>query len=232
VKVGYAETSIDADLNRLLRSQKGVRVEQILRDRRHVGLPGPARKSVAAGEFGVPRVELECVGRAEMAVGQPQIVGGDEIGVPQLDCADMDVAAAAKQHHHRREEIAGKNRQRDTAGQTRGLCRSAAFEMRVPEIGHEDRVTGSPRPAGKPLIETEAYPQAGRSKFVERPINPAAELELHAILGRNPNLRNPNEGPHHGLQSVGMCPDRTSVLSILAHAAPTLLANSHCNDTT
>jgi len=83
----------------------------------------------------MPRVEFECVGSTEIAVDQPEIIGRDEIAVPQLDCADMGVAAAAKQHHHRDEEIAGKNRQGDAAGQTRGLCSRTAFEMRVLEIG-------------------------------------------------------------------------------------------------
>jgi hypothetical protein len=61
---------------------------------------------------------------------------------------------------------------------------------------------------------------AGCSKFPERPVKPTAELEFHAISGRNPNFCNPNEGRHPGLQSLGICPDRNNVLSILAHASP------------
>ena len=150
--------------------------------------------------------------------------------MPQLDRADMGMTAAAKQHHHGHEEVAGKNRQGDAAGQTRSLCRGAALEMRILEIRHDHRATGRPRAAGKSLIETEACRLAGCAKLPERPVKPAAEFELHAVCGRNPYLRNPNEGRHPGRHSLGMCPE--NLLSILAHAAPTLLANSQRNDTT
>ena len=50
-------------------------------------------------------------------------------------------------------------------------------------------MTGSPRPAGKSLIEAEAHRLAGRSKLPERPVKPAAEFDMHAILGRNPDFR-------------------------------------------
>jgi hypothetical protein len=133
----------------------------------------------------------------------------------------MGIAAAAKQHHHRQQEIAGKNRQGDAAGQARGLCRRTAFEMRILEFGHDDRMAGGPRPAGQSLIEAEAHRLAGRSKFAERPVKPVAEFELRAILGRNPDFCDPNEGLHPGLRSIGVCRDRKNALSISAHEAPT-----------
>jgi hypothetical protein len=133
----------------------------------------------------------------------------------------MGVVAAAKQHHHRQEEIAGENRHRDAAGQARGLCRRTASEMRILEFGHDDRMARGPRPAGQSFVEAEAHPSAGRSKFAERPVEPVAEFELRAILGRNPDFCDPNEGLHPGLRSVGARTDRKNALSISAHEAPT-----------
>src|SRR5258708_39744511 len=60
-----------------------------------------------------------------------------------------------------------------------------------------------PRSAGQTLVVAKSHFLAQCTKFVERPIKAVEEPKLRAVLGWNPDFRNPNEGPHRAHRSIG-----------------------------
>ena len=175
-------------------------VVEILDDQRHRRLPGAARQTEPAREFGVPGIEFEHVGGAVIAVDQTHFVRNLEIVVPELDGADMLLVVTAKQHQHPGEEFACEHRKRHAAGQAGFLRGIGALEIGIGKFREHDRMAGGPGLAGQPLAIGEHGAFAERAKFGERlAAETAAILQPGSRTVRHPHFNHANEGLHSAL---------------------------------
>lgn len=164
---------------------------------RHARFPGASGQAEAAWKFGVPRIELEHVGGAVIAVDEAHLVGDLGIVVPELDRADMRLVVAAEQHHDGLQEFSRKHRHRHAAGQSGLDGLIGPFEIGVGEFGEDHGVPAGPSLARKALVISEAQIFAhGLERGQPFAVEAATEFQPHARRVRHPEFNDANEGLH------------------------------------
>lgn len=195
-RAGDADALADADLDRRVAAQGPFRTEQIFHDAGHRRLPDGARQAEAGAELGVAGRPFEGFGRSVIAVVEPDFGRFGRRVAPHFDGADVFLVIAAEKDDHCLQIIAGKDRQRDAAGQP-GLARGfGAQEIGVIEIMQDDRSAGRPGLAGQALIVGETHRLAGSLEVAERAVKAVEKLEMRAFLVWNPYFGHPDQGLH------------------------------------